>query len=1404
MHLEVPIRGIIKEACRLVDSADDLDVIGTTACVLHNALVAGKCSASKYTLDCNLKRREGAWQQLLLYLHELEDARRRLDVSVVADSVRAYFFWHYFGPWAAMILPAASCRPAQSQQQQQQQRTGSGARLPLLLASLMQIAPAPVLLQSLVSHLSLVTPVEAFSGRGPLWEGARTGPLLASARVSPRGAELAAAFLAQRFATSTGVTELLLHLAAEAALTPTRGSFREGDLRDDDAPAQGLCHNQTPRQQQQQLERGIWSQVHTADPNWRPNQEAAQDGTQASGGGIVLSPADEAVLRHLLLLPPPPPVAGASHQQSSLPSSLKAAATAVRSSPHDPASLAALLVSVPDRVAGLLVAGTAATSLPCAPDCLSLLQPEAFYWRLLRQLLEAIANPGNSVVAALERLRRSLDEGTEPLTLAEAGLAHCKEGASTEAANGDGTDDRSAVAIADTNSVDGGDAGLSASGVTSLEPFVTSAALELMAEVLERLAKRGHAVTAADALLACTASLGAAYDTQEEHHGGNGERQRLQEGCSAALLQVAGTDSAALERLLAALLDRGAAAALALTSAAAAVQGHDADTVAPASGGTGNEERGRVMPSASSQSALQIQQLEQLQQREILLGFSPLLPSAAFAAAVSALSWLVPLRAAAHPVVSYILTDRMLLSLQRQPLPLHSLQLLVAMLSALFPATQPTAAATILAAAWGDAAAVTRTSLQQQAYLSQALLLVLARMDRATLEVTPGLLGGLLAGVSQRLGSPLLVTQRQAMRVGRAFSLVLDPASDLFADMGDLGLAAEELWPGALPREVQWRPASSASSGCQLPGPPGLMPAGAGKVREASPADTAEAILADTFGAVVGGGDDAICSETSNGADGAGEHREGHGDWSSVCTATDSDDEDAVEVGDADEEELRPLGTVEEMEGDTEADAWQRAEPSSLQLRALAAALRKQDDVKGVLTALKRLEEIIRAAPDELGLLAPELVRSLLHCRVPEWAQEGPEGREGSSGRGVAVPADSTQGASSPPALLQHRNCLVALLAVAPLAAGDALLPEIYSPHLDLHQRLTLLDSLTAAAAELADPRVAPRLTQGPGGRPLLQRPDPSQLPAAHCRHQLSSGTQLPAQSSDPWQSGPGGVRPMGREFADGMQGGGGGDITTQPGVLRRAPRTRVWAPVALRKRKEQEDAAMAGKQAPGAATFRNRFADVALRWAAGLLREVDRVKHGVDLLGRDHQLLGRLLTTLANFAEAAGGSTALPPLASATLELIRAPQVHGHPEPYVRRAALLSVGQILAQLPPAAVAGALLGAGIGGHGVGGAGSGVTGAGAACGGSGLVERLEWVSVWCRSLAEGDVDPCCRMMAQACVNLQADLAIRCSASLTDAASPAAPMAPMLATLDLVRTARLLAESPTPSLTDDSRG
>ncbi len=67
--------------------------------------------------------------------------------------------------------------------------------------------------------------------------------------------------------------------------------------------------------------------------------------------------------------------------------------------------------------------------------------------------------------------------------------------------------------------------------------------------------------------------------------------------------------------------------------------------------------------------------------------------------------------------------------------------------------------------------------------------------------------------------------------------------------------------------------------------------------------------------------------------------------------------------------------------------------------------------------------------------------------------------------------------------------------------------------------------------------------------------------------------------------------------------------------------------------------------------------------------------------------------------------------------------QVHGHVDAYVRRAALLAVGQVVASLPPARVAAALLASEAGRA------DAMTGSrGPDAADRGLLERLEWVQV----------------------------------------------------------------------------
>lgn len=149
----------------------------------------------------------------------------------------------------------------------------------------------------------------------------------------------------------------------------------------------------------------------------------------------------------------------------------------------------------------------------------------------------------------------------------------------------------------------------------------------------------------------------------------------------------------------------------------------------------------------------------------------------------------------------------------------------------------------------------------------------------------------------------------------------------------------------------------------------------------------------------------------------------------------------------------------------------------------------------GLLCLLSCSQVLIRAAPPELGLYAPELLRSLIHCRVPEWAEHdndetagatanatttnpGSSGSSSGVAKGTAIvggtsgvvsgtmdclatvnrPMGQVAGHSSQP-LMQRLEALAALLAVAPIQGGyrsDANRVCMVRHHLCIHTGVRL------------------------------------------------------------------------------------------------------------------------------------------------------------------------------------------------------------------------------------------------------------------------------------------------------------------------------------------------------------
>jgi telomere length regulation protein len=229
------------------------------------------------------------------------------------------------------------------------------------------------------------------------------------------------------------------------------------------------------------------------------------------------------------------------------------------------------------------------------------------------------------------------------------------------------------------------------------------------------------------------------------------------------------------------------------------------------------------------------------------------------------------------------------------------------------------------------------------------------------------------------------------------------------------------------------------------------------------------------------------------------------------------------------------------------------------------------------------------------------------------------------------------------------------VLSLSPLTVGDTVIAELYSPHLDQYQRMLILDSLAAAAVEMADPRKAPRLAAAaPGEAPKLLPPA-----AAAAAQRPTALTASQQQQQAP---------PSGRNAARAINGSGSTEPDPSPVAAAAAPgmvasSSRVWGKVSLAKQKAEAQAGSSGAPGQPARTFRNRFAPVAVRWASMLLQECDVRKHGVDLFGSDSLLLGRLLTVLGAFVEAAAATPAALPLSAGLLELVKAPQVAGHKE---------------------------------------------------------------------------------------------------------------------------------------------
>jgi Telomere length regulation protein len=635
-----------------------------------------------------------------------------------------------------------------------------------------------------------------------------------------------------------------------------------------------------------------------------------------------------------------------------------------------------------------------------------------------------------------------------------------------------------------------------------------------------------------------------------------------------------------------------------------------------------------------------------------------------------------------HSDIRYLFQDKLV---TQKVLPTSSLDLLLAYLNCISNSSSTSitdsngdgnndesgdnnTTADVLAAAtwrvacqWGEKSSIQRLSTPQQAYMTFIITQSLHLLGKSRFEGYPGLLPALLRGISARLGSPREPIRRQAMRVGKIMSQILDSnAPPLFGDE-ETDVMVEEQW------EVD---------------------AGVTKVEKfVEKKEKKEISRHDAKRNKKKATEKNTASKPSN-------FETNNADEDYPMTETDSDDDTSDSSSD---DSAASTDSEFEKYDLEESDDDDDVAKTNLQLRDIISLIQKSDsDWKGHLRALRSAETLIRAAPDELAHYAVPLARVLLLATAPAWADEElPRGKD--------------------PIEDQRFRSLVALTAAVPEEAGLSLAAEVYSPSLDVQQRSRALAVMAAAAQELSSPGSILKTLEESGVDNMNNR-------------ELSKSTQRYLQGEK------------------------------VPGKAGRVVRASERSLAAVSNTELQQQ----GQSKKINSLKANRFPPIALKWAAALLKECDVRRHGVDLFGRDHFVLGRLLATLGTFLEASQQSLEAAPLAAAVIELIKGQNVHDNEEPYVRRAALMAASHACMAVPPGVIATALLPSTLG--------SSVSSTAAARSSStALVERLEWLRGWAEETAENDPDNSCRMMGAACRGLQGALSAEAMASLAASVS-----------------------------------
>lgn len=227
--------------------------------------------------------------------------------------------------------------------------------------------------------------------------------------------------------------------------------------------------------------------------------------------------------------------------------------------------------------------------------------------------------------------------------------------------------------------------------------------------------------------------------------------------------------------------------------------------------------------------------------------------------------------------------------------------------------------------------------------------------------------------------------------------------------------------------------------------------------------------------------------------------------------------------------------------------------------------------------ALDVAENLIRASPDELRHVASDLTRTLIQVRCSDLAVEGEE--------------ESAED--------KRQRALVALVVMCPFESLDTLNKLLYSPNVDISQRIMILDVMTNAALELAHTKTMRPKHQT---RPLISTISETQA------WFLPSDIGSPGVGS--WKE----VAETGTllNWANRYE----RELPPKPGLIQKG-KTRRWS---LRSENVQE------RQIEWS---HNKFPMYAAAFMLPAMQGFDKKRHGVDLLNRDFIVLGKLIYML-------------------------------------------------------------------------------------------------------------------------------------------------------------------------------